>query len=107
MRLSTSLLLRKGFARACDTPTADASNVKISAWRLPAAWPMVGRVKVLGVPKEGWRCLFERLFESGRRDSNPLPQPWEVWALPEGIHSINLEFNSSGFVTDTLLISSS
>ena len=36
MRLSTSVLLMKGFARACKLPTADAGNARISAWRLPA-----------------------------------------------------------------------
>lgn len=52
-----------------------------------------------------WRTVYEQMHESGRRESNPLPQPWVVCALLELPTSLPLELYTSGFISVVLLTS--
>jgi hypothetical protein len=63
----------------------------------------VGGVKVVAVPRDGWRRFIETWRWSGRRASNPLPQPWQVETPSDGLEAPSRQFNSSGFVRSCLL----
>ena len=75
MPLSTSLLLRKGFARARDTPQRLMRRREDLGLAPPHGMADGGSGQGTGALKEGWRRAIERLFESG--ETGNLPRGWQ------------------------------